>query len=73
MYEQQSSQKWTVGGNLDQIKKKPEIHDNHVWTPRFPDKIPNMVKTEFDDKAAACDLYNKMRHLKMTCSKNWID
>ena len=63
---------WQVSGNMDQ-NKKHGLDTPFVWTQTYPDKAPNRVHTKFEDKMAACDLYNKMRGLKIAALRNWLD
>ena len=63
---------WEVSGNMDQIKKHG-LDTAHDWVQRYPDKVPNRVYTKFEDHMSACDLYNKMRGLKIAALRNWLD
>ena len=63
---------WRVTGNMDQIKKVG-LDKEHQWVPRTPEICANSVSVKFADKMAACDLYNKMRGLKIVAFRNWLD
>lgn len=62
---------WRVSGNMDQIKKHG-LDQTFQWEAQC-DKVPNRVATNFTDKMQACDLYNKMRDLRIAALRNWLD
>lgn len=63
---------WRVTGNMDQIKKNG-LDKEYNWEVRSPGICTNSVSVKFADKMAACDLYNKMRSLKIVAFRNWLD
>lgn len=70
--EDHDSRIWRVSGNMDQIKKHG-LDKGLSWEQTYPDEAPNRVHCKIADKMEACDLYNKMRGLKMVVLRNWLD
>lgn len=65
---------WRVHGNMDQITRVG-LDKDYAWIAKHPNnnELRNRVVAEFEDKMQACDLYNKMRSLKIVAARNWLD